>query len=57
MTVTQKNVATKYRQGRGWVVSSYCPQYKAWSTSQEMTYRAACQAVAEARKNLMEVVK
>lgn len=49
--VTKKTVASKYRQGRGWVVSSYCPPYDSWIVSSEMSYwgaRAAVKALREA---------
>ena len=48
--VTKKTVAIKYRQGNGWVVSSYSPQYDGWTTSDEMSYWAACALVRAARE-------
>lgn len=48
--VTKKTVASKYRQGLGWVVSSYCPQYDSWTLSGEMSYWAACASLKDARE-------
>ena len=48
--VTKKTVASKYRQGSGWIVSSYSPQYDGWTTSDEMSYWGACAAVKDARE-------
>jgi hypothetical protein len=48
--VTKKTVASKYRQGNGWIVSSYSPQYDGWTTSDEMNYWAACTVVKNARE-------
>ena len=48
--VTKKTVASKYRQGNGWIVSSYSPQYGGWTTSDEMSYWGACAAVKDARE-------
>lgn len=48
--VTKKTVAMKYRQGTGWVVSSYCPPYDSWIVSSEMSYwgaRAVVKALRE----------
>ena len=49
-TVTKKTVATKYRQGNGWIVSTYNKQYNTWTLSQELSYSVACRAVRDARK-------
>ena len=48
--VTKKTVASKYRQGSGWIVSTYNPQYDGWTTSGEMSYWGACAAVKNARE-------
>lgn len=48
--VTKKSVASKYRQGSGWIVSSYIPQYDGWMTSDEMSYWRACASVKFARE-------
>lgn len=48
--VTKKTVATKYRQGTGWVVSLYNPKYDGWVLSNEMSYWGACASVKEARE-------
>lgn len=48
--VTKKTVASKYRQGCGWIVSSYSPQYGGWTTSYEMSYWKACAVVKDARE-------
>ena len=48
--VTKKTVACKYRQGSGWIVSSYSPQYDGWTTSEEMSYWGACAVVKNARE-------
>jgi len=50
MNVTKKNVASKYRQGSGWIVSSYSPKYQTWITSNEMQYEAACASVKKSRE-------
>lgn len=48
--VTKKTVASKYRQGTGWVVSSYNPKYDSWVLSSEMSYWGACADVKSARE-------
>ena len=48
--VTKKTVASKYREGTGWVVSSYCPQYDGWVASSKMSYWEACASLKEARE-------
>ncbi len=50
MKVTKKEVASKRRQGAGWIVVTYDPQYDGWVESREMSYSAACSAVKEARE-------
>ena len=49
--VTKKTVASKYRQGREWIVSSYSPGYDAWAESHAMSYYSACNAVKNARES------
>lgn len=48
--VTKKTVASKYRQGNGWIVTTYSPQYDGWMTSGTMSYWSACAAVRDARE-------
>lgn len=48
--VTKKTVASKYREGTGWIVSSYCPKYDGWVASSRMTYWAACASLKECRE-------
>lgn len=45
--ITKKNVANKYRQGSGWVVSNYNPRVGMWSSSNEISYEKACRFVRE----------
>jgi len=51
MFITKKIVASKYRQGGGWIVSIYVPLYDSWELSVEMDYWHACAAVKEARQS------
>lgn len=50
MEVTKKTVATKYKQGNGWIVSSYNTHYKSWELSEELTYWGACARVKSTRE-------
>jgi hypothetical protein len=49
--ITKKTVASKYRQGDGWIVSSYSPQYDSWYLSGEMSYQRACTSVKEDKRD------
>ena len=42
--------ATMYRQGRGWVVSAWCPTYRAYWVSAEMSYWVARSLVTQANR-------
>lgn len=43
--VTKKNVSSKKKQGKGYIVISYSPYYGSWVVSHNMSYRSACYAV------------
>jgi hypothetical protein len=47
---TKKDIASRHRSGRGWIVVSYSPRYDAWINSPEMDYWHAVDAVREARE-------
>ena len=49
--VTKKTVASKYRQGKGWIVSYYAPIQDTWFLTGELTYPVACTYVREYRKS------
>jgi len=49
--VTKQQVASKHRQGNGWIVLTYDPRVDTWRESHEMSYPAACHAVREARED------
>jgi len=49
--ITKRTVASKYRQGNGWIVTSYDPTVNAWRISSEMTYWAACNRVRDRRSD------
>ena len=49
--ITKQQVASKYRQGDGWIVSTFDPQVNAWRESHEMSYFAACRLVRESRED------
>lgn len=49
--VTKKTVASKYREGGGWIVSSYRPANDTWVLSSPQPYRVACAMVRAARED------
>jgi len=49
--LSKKDVAYKYRQGRGWIVSVYNPDRAGWYLTEEKNYWSACALVREVRNS------
>jgi hypothetical protein len=51
MKVTKKTVASKYKQGSGYIVSYYSMMYDSFVTSGEVPHWKACSLVRECREH------
>jgi hypothetical protein len=48
--ITKSEVASKHRQGHGWVTVIYDPTVNSWRESHEMSYWSACSRIRDARE-------